>query len=145
MSFSTYNSYLFVVVVTPAPSLLLLNCWVLGEDSARIFPVKIDRDENVGALKKAIKEEKKPAFDHITADSLDVWNVSIPIDEDTNLQAQVKNLKVLEAKSLLPMQPLSGIFQNVVKQHLNVIVRASTGERSPDFRLSSPNNAYLYR
>ncbi len=94
MSFSLCNSYLFAVVGTPAPSLLLLNCWVLGEDSDsnRIFPVEVDRNKNVGDLKEAIKEKMKPAFDHITANSLDVWNVSIPIDEDTNLQAQVKGI-----------------------------------------------------
>jgi hypothetical protein len=111
----------------------------------RIFPVEIDRDKNVGALKKAIKEEKKPAFDDITADSLDVWNVSIPIDEDTNLQAQVKALRLHEKKSLLPVQPLSGIFRNVVEQYLHVIVRTSTGECSPDFCLSSSNNPFLCR
>src|SRR5258707_11971625 len=65
-------------------SSLNLNCWVLGDDSTRIFPVQIDLDKNVGGLKEAIK--MNPAFDHITANSLDVWNVSIPIDEDTNLQ-----------------------------------------------------------
>ena len=143
--FSLCNSYLFAVVGTPAPSLLLLNCWVLGDDSTRIFPVKIDRDENIGTLKDAIKEKKKPAFDHITADSLDVWNVSIPIDGDTNLQAQVKNLKVLDTRSLLPVQKLSDIFRNVVEKYLHVIVRTSTGECSPDFCLSSSNNRFLCR
>ncbi|KAF8227713.1 hypothetical protein L208DRAFT_1295299 [Tricholoma matsutake] len=133
------------IISTQAPSLLLLNCWVLGEDSTCVFPVKIDCDENVGALKKAIKEEKKQVFDHITADSLDVWNVSIPIDEDTNLEAQVKNLRLHEKKSLLPMQLLSGIFRNVVEQHLPVIVHASTGECSPDFCLSPSNIAFLCR
>jgi hypothetical protein len=73
------------------------------------------------------------AFDCIDANSLEVWNVSIQIDEDANLEAQVKNLKVLETKSLLPVKPLSGIFRNVVEEYLHVIVRASTGECSPDF------------
>ena len=143
--FSLCNSYLFAVVSTPAPSLLLLNCWVLGEDSTRIFPVQVDRNKNVGALKKAIKEEKKPAFDHITADSLQVWNVSISIDEDTNLQDQVKGLRLHEKTSLLPVQPLSGIFQNVVEEYLHVIVRASASEFPPDFCLSSSNNTFLCR
>ena len=143
--FSPRNSYLFAIVGTPAPSLLLLNCWVLGEDSNRIFPVKIDRDENVGGLKKAIKEEKKPAFNPITADSLDVWKVSIPIDKDASLVAQVKNLKVLKTKPLLPVWLLSGIFQNVVGQHLHVIVRTSTSECSPDFCLSLSNHTFFCR
>jgi hypothetical protein len=143
--FSLCHSYLFAVVGTPAPSLLRLNCWVLGENSTRIFPVEIDRNENVGGLKEAIKEENKSSFDHITANSLDVWNVSIPVDKDTNLQAQVKNLKVLEKKCLLPVQPLFDIFQNVVEQYLHVIVRTSTSECSPDFCLSSSNNMFLCR
>src|SRR5258705_103139 len=105
-----------------------LNCWVLGDDSTRIFPVEIDLDKDVFDLKEAIKVKMKPAFNHITPNSLDVWNVSIPINEDTNLQSQVKGLRLYEKKSLLPMQPLSGIFRNVVEQHLHVIVRASTGE-----------------
>jgi len=105
---------------------------VLGEDSTRVFLVKINGDKNVGCLKKAIKEKMKPAFDHIDADSLDVWNVSILIDRDTNIEEQVKNLKVLQAKSLLPVEPLSDIFRNVVEEYLHVIVRASTGECPPD-------------
>jgi hypothetical protein len=75
----------------------------------------------------------KVGFDHIDANSLDVWNVSIPINEGANLEAQVKNLKVLECKPLLPVQLLSGIFRSVVEECLHVIVRASTGEFSPDF------------
>ena len=57
---------------------LELNCWVLsdGYDPRRIFPVKIAKNETVGTLREAIKEKKKPAFDHLTADSLDLWQVS---------------------------------------------------------------------
>jgi hypothetical protein len=60
------------------PDELQLNCWVLGggDDPDRIFPVKIAKNETVGTLKKAIKDEKKPAFDHLTADSLSLWKVS---------------------------------------------------------------------
>ena len=76
------------------------------------------------------------AFDRIDADSLNVWNVSIPINEDTNLEEQVKDLKVLETESLLPVTPLSDIFQNAVEKYLHVIIRTSTGECSPDFCLS---------
>ena len=55
------------------------------------------------------------AFDLIDADSLEVWNVSVPIDEDANLEVQVKDLKVLETKSLLPVKSLSGTFQSVIE------------------------------
>src|SRR6266511_875780 len=126
MSFSLCNSYLFAVVGTTAPSLLLLNCWVLDEDSDsnRIFPVEVDRNKNVGDLKEAIKEKMKPAFDHITANSLDVWNVSIPIDEDTNLQAQVKGLRLHEKKSLWPLKGLLRIFRDLDQEALHVVVKS---------------------
>jgi len=84
--FSLCNSYLFAVV---GLSLLQLNCWVLSEDSTRIFPVKIDRDENVGGLKKAINEEKK-AFNHIDANSLELWEVSFPIDDHASKKSQTE-------------------------------------------------------
>ena len=41
------------------PLKIRLNCWVLSEDSTCIFPVEIDRNKNVGALKEAIKEKKR--------------------------------------------------------------------------------------
>ena len=72
--------------------------------------VEVDCDENVGGLKKAIKEEVKPAFDHITANSLDIWNVSIPIHEDTNLQAKVNGLRLHEKKPLWALKGLLRIF-----------------------------------
>jgi hypothetical protein len=103
---------------------LKLNCWVLGEDSTRIFPVEIDHDENVGGLKKAIKEEMKPTFDHITANSLNVWSVSIPINEDTNLEAQVKGLRLHEKKPLWPLKGLLRIFRDLDKETLHVVVKA---------------------
>jgi Crinkler effector protein N-terminal domain len=42
-----------------------LNCWVLGEETSRVFTVEIQGTKNVSTLKKAIKEEKKPGLDHL--------------------------------------------------------------------------------
>ena len=42
-----------------------LNCWIIGDDPGRIFPVRIERTESVDVLKKAIKEEMKPALDNV--------------------------------------------------------------------------------
>jgi len=53
-----------------------LNCLVLGDDPNHIFPVNIAQTQTVGDLKKVIKDEKKPQFDHIPADGLKLWNVS---------------------------------------------------------------------
>ena len=106
-------------------TLLRLNCWVLGEDSARIFTVEIDRNKDVGALKKAIKEEKKRAFHDITTDSLQVWKVSIPVDEDTDLEAKVNDLRLREGKSLWALKGLHSIFTDLDNPDtLHVVVGA---------------------
>jgi hypothetical protein len=115
---------------------LNLNCWVLGDDSTRIFPVKIDGNENVGSLKEAIKEKKKPAFDHITADSLDVWNVSIPIDGDTNIEARAKDLRLHEKKPLWPLRGLLMTFRDVDNETLHVVVNAPSIREHRYFFLS---------
>jgi hypothetical protein len=49
---------------------------VLSDGPDRVFPVDIDAKKSVGALKKAIKEEMKPAFDDIPVNRLDLWKVS---------------------------------------------------------------------
>jgi len=52
-----------------------LLCWVIGTPTKRTFSVKIGNDEIWDSVKKAIKEEKKPEFDDIAADTLDLWKV----------------------------------------------------------------------
>jgi hypothetical protein len=54
---------------------LELNCWVLGDDYNRTFPVKIANNETVGALKDAIKDKVKREFLDVDAKSLDLWKV----------------------------------------------------------------------
>jgi hypothetical protein len=36
-------------------STLSLNCFILGDDPGSVFPVKIERNDNVGILKDLIK------------------------------------------------------------------------------------------
>lgn len=47
-----------------------LNCWVLGDDLSRVFPIKVSQSETVGGLKREIKKEKTPALDGYAADRL---------------------------------------------------------------------------
>ena len=105
-------------------TLLRLNCWVLGDDSAQIFAVEIDPEKDVGALKKAIKEEKKPVFDDITSDSLEVWKVSIPVDEETDLAAKAKDLRIRERQSLWALRGLRRTFTDLDPYELHVIIKA---------------------
>ncbi len=54
---------------------ITLLCWVLNTPINRIFPVKVGHDEIWGTVKGAIKEKKKPEFDDIAANTLDLWKV----------------------------------------------------------------------
>jgi len=60
------------------PTILELNCLVSGDNRGRIFTIEIADTKNVGALKDSIKVKKKPAFDHVPADTLALWKVSLP-------------------------------------------------------------------
>ncbi len=42
----------------------------------------IAANKSVGSLKDAVKEKKKPEFDHVSADTLVLWKVSIPVDSN---------------------------------------------------------------
>ena len=64
-----------IPLATSSSQPLELNCWVLGDDPTRIFTVEILETKYVSALKKAIKDEKSNAFQHIDADSLKLWKV----------------------------------------------------------------------
>jgi hypothetical protein len=54
---------------------------VLGESIDHVFPIKIVEAETVGALKVAIKVQKKYAFEHVDADALNLWKVP-PLEND---------------------------------------------------------------
>jgi len=54
--------------------ILVLNCWILGEDSQNAFEIKIPKSETVAGLKKAIANEtKSTAAPH----ALDLWMVQV--------------------------------------------------------------------
>ena len=115
---------------------LCLNCWVLGEKASRVFPVKIAGTESVGTLKKAIKEEKRPAFDQIPADVLDLWQVSVqcfdasmstpelwqvdvPVDDSA-----LRNVSLDGDNPLLSVKRLSGLFQRApTDEHVHIVIQ----------------------
>ena len=98
--------------------MLVLNCLVLGETPQNTFPVEIDAAKSVGSLKKSIKEEKKPAFDDIVANTLTLWRVSIPYS-DINALAELP-----AAEALIPVKKLSEIFPNhEAGENIDVIIK----------------------
>ena len=101
-----------------------LNCWVLGDPSDRIFHVTIAADKSVGDLKYAIKDKKKPAFDHVPADTLVLWNVSV--SDIHSLPEKPSDIEFAKEK-LAPMDELSKVFSGVSKEgRLHIIVNAPT-------------------
>ena len=99
------------------------------DDYKQAFPVKIGKDEDVGTLKKYIKEEKRPLFDHIPADSLVLWKASVPFNE--NLKDDVKALHLVVGDSLQPPDILSlDVFRlGLKKRTVHIVVdRPLSGE-----------------
>jgi len=107
----------------PAHATLDLNCWVLGDSRTCVFPIKISKSETVGALKDAIKDKNKPIFDHIPANALVLWKVSIPADSE--LDQNLVNLHLVDKNSLSPVDELSEVFaEPLVRKNLHIIVRS---------------------
>jgi hypothetical protein len=94
---------------------------VFGQDPSHIFPIKIVSTETVGALRDAIKEKKKPAFDQVPADELVLWHVSILVDD--HFKENLKALALEAREPLLSVKRLSGIFPAPLEEHVHVIVR----------------------
>jgi len=54
---------------------ITLFCWVIGTPTTQIFPVDVEPNKRWGHAKMAIKKAKKPEFDDIAADTLELWKV----------------------------------------------------------------------
>ncbi|KIL58376.1 hypothetical protein M378DRAFT_86543 [Amanita muscaria Koide BX008] len=118
--------YLHIVVkappTDPPSSTLQLVCYVRGDDYMRTFEVKIEMGEPVAAFRNAIKEKWRPDFDHVDADSLGLWNVNIPLDE--NLKETVDKLGLVDENLLFPLLLLSDVFpQQPADGHLHIVVK----------------------
>jgi hypothetical protein len=103
------------------PRHLELNCFVLGDDPGRVFSIRIAATDSVITLKKTIKDEKKPAFDHVPADTLVLWKVSIPVGG--NFNQNLSELDFVDEQSLSPVDELSEVFaESPAPKHVHVIV-----------------------
>ncbi|KAF8157793.1 hypothetical protein B0H34DRAFT_844095 [Crassisporium funariophilum] len=69
------------VVALDSAQLFSLNCFILGDNPDRMFTVKIPKTENVSILKDLIKEKNPSSLRNIDAKSIDLWQISFPIDD----------------------------------------------------------------
>jgi len=117
---------------TPNP--LKLFCWVIGENPQNVFSVKIQKQETVADLKKAIKAEKRRTLRDIDADALLLWDVSVPYT--SQLVENVAKLELDKRDVLSPLDNLSEVFKGrLVQGSIHVVVRA--GALSPLFTYPS--------
>ena len=121
-----FARYLIFSIAPPDPQpLLVLNCLILGDSRNNIFPVEIARAKSVGSLKKAIREEKHPAFQHIASDTLTLWDVSEVVD--ANLENTLAEIHFEEREPLSPVARLSKVFSNSpVEDRLHIVIGRPT-------------------
>jgi hypothetical protein len=108
-------------------SIFELNCLVHGDDPRNVFPVKITSTESVGTLKDAIKAVRKPTFDHLRADALKLWKVSIAVAD--GFKENAKQVEVKNEEALSPVDPLSNKFTDTpARNHVHIMVIPVPGE-----------------
>ncbi|KAG2052597.1 hypothetical protein BDR06DRAFT_972977 [Suillus hirtellus] len=82
----------------------------------------IERTEIVGDLKEVIKDKKRPEFDHVATDCLELWKVDLPIDE--MIEHNLNNLTLDPMKSLPPVDEIIEIFPDTpLRKYLHIIVQ----------------------
>ncbi|RIA93164.1 hypothetical protein C1645_30336 [Glomus cerebriforme] len=99
---------------------ITLFCLVKGNTSEKAFSVKINRDEPISELKKAIKAEKQNDFAGVDADRLKLWKKEIPDDQDDLLS----NLTLNDGDELLATREIGDYWtEKPPKRHIHVIVK----------------------
>ena len=107
---------------------LQLNCLVLEDDPDYVFfynhndvfSVKIADTASVGGL---IETVNKHVFQHVDAECLALWNVSIP--GDINFEEKINNLDLANKEPLPHVLKLSEVFPDPPEEeHLHIIVRS---------------------
>ncbi len=102
---------------------LELFCHVLGDPLDRVSSITIANTESVAFLKGAIKAQKR-SFLEIDADALDLYQVSIPIQDFDAKLANACSLEQVEgSRKLVPTARLRNHFQSPQEDHIHVILQ----------------------
>ena len=115
-----FNDSIFQILsVHSSAMMLLLHCYLLGDDPDQIFPVEIEETKTVGILKDLIKKKKFPQFNHIVASNLKIWRVDLPIP---NFLKSLEKIKLDNTNSLSPVDDLSEVFLAPARKRVHVII-----------------------
>ncbi|KAK3846355.1 MAG: hypothetical protein J3R72DRAFT_486623 [Linnemannia gamsii] len=111
-----------------ATNTLTLFCLISGEHASRAFPVEVSSSKTVGALKDAIISKKPNAFEHIDANDLVLWRVSIPDDDDLSIPLD----SVSEKKKLKATTKLSKVFDaELPEDTIHIVVERPQAAGTP--------------
>src|SRR4051812_25396114 len=99
-------------------------CIVEGDEVSRAFEVKVKDTLTVSGLKEKIVQEKRNKFKNADSVDLDLWQVKIPITEET------ENVILLDStgmkKKLLPSNTMSKVFSDgVPEETISILVEKS--------------------
>jgi hypothetical protein len=99
-----------------------LRCLLLNGSVSRngLFTIEIPADRDVDALKVAICERNHYTFPPY---ELTLWQVSIPVDAEFEVQVNDLERKLSSNEFLTPSDDLSDIFPTPPKKTLHVVVR----------------------
>ena len=104
---------------------LNINCWILGDKYENVLPVQISRNENVAALKRAIKAECHSLLKDIDTFTLILYKVSIQYTPQLAGHATALELNELKINAL---DELSEVFANgLLRKHVHVVVEIPSG------------------
>ncbi|KAG0195405.1 hypothetical protein BGX33_003418, partial [Mortierella sp. NVP41] len=110
-------------------------CLIDGEPQSNAFSVKVTPADTVDDLKKLIKAEKSVDFEHVDANNLTLWRVSIPItDDDDEISILLDNVNDKDKKKLGPATRLSKVFpEELPEETIHIIV-----QRPPQVQVHAP-------
>ncbi|KAH9038698.1 hypothetical protein EDB85DRAFT_1817018, partial [Lactarius pseudohatsudake] len=97
-----------------------LNCLVLSDHHSSIFELQIAATESTTILKHLIKEKRQPVFDHIPADAIALWKVSVPIND--SLMEILDKINFAEKPPITTMELLL-TFGTLTQGYLHLIVK----------------------
>jgi hypothetical protein len=119
-----------------------INCILKGQKGTtvqqRVLPIEVPPSKTVGYLRELIKERKKVYFNNVDTDALNLWGVSIPLDD--NADVALKELVFEEngekgIRRLLPAKRLSSYFSDQPKEdHIHVVIEPPSGEWQKSLR-----------
>ncbi|KAF9144383.1 hypothetical protein BGX30_012957 [Mortierella sp. GBA39] len=112
-----------------AANTLTLFCLISGEHASRAFSVQVSSDKTVGALKDAIISKKPNAFEHIDANDLVLWRVTVPVVAGKTHEAVV--LHEIDPKTeLVATDEISELFKKktLPKKSIHIIIAQPKGE-----------------